>query len=320
MEEVNVSNDAPGSNNALPGVSSTSVPMATSISSLVPLLSVGTNLISNFRKRQQDDDDFLDTERNNEVLTSIPPIISVQAATNEWNIHENLVNVLKSDNIEYFTPVQRILIPKLLRINTKNGVIPRDFCVSAPTGSGKTLAYAIPIVQTLMDRSPTNIKLRALVLLPSRELAAQVYRVICRLAKDTDLKIILASGQKSFEEEQKVLSGSFNYDKRGLNNIVDNFYTNKQYYTSDNVYESDTCDILVCTPGRFLDHIYYTNGFTLKYLRFIVLDEADRLLGNAYHDWVRLLVKSTGSSELVNSDRYSLTHSPTVSSFSHFYL
>jgi superfamily II DNA/RNA helicase len=302
IEESNVSNDT-----------SSAAPVLSSISSLVPLLSVGTNHISNFRKRQQDDDDFLDTEGNNEVLTSIPPIISVTAAKDEWNINETIVNVLKCDNIEYFTPVQRILIPKLLKINTKNGVMPRDFCVSAPTGSGKTLAYAIPIVQTLMNRSPTNIKLRALILLPSRELAAQVYRVICRLAKDTDLKIILASGQKSFEEEQKVLSGSFNYDKRLMNNYVDNFYTNKQYYTTDDTYESDTCDILVCTPGRFLDHIFHTNGFTLKYLRFIVLDEADRLLGNAYHDWVRLLVKSCGSSDLVNNNRYSLTHSLTHS-------
>jgi len=299
-----------GSNNAssaAPVDPAALAPIESSISSLVPLLSVGISLTNNFRKRQQDDDDFLDTERNHEVLTSIPPMISVDAATKDWGINETLANVLKLDNIEFFTPVQRILIPKLLRINSRSGVVPRDVCVSAPTGSGKTLAYAIPIVQTLMKRSPTNVKLRALILLPSRELAAQVFRVMCRLAKDTDLKVILASGQKSFEEEQKVLSGSFNYDKRGLNHFVDNFYTNKQYYLSKDTYESDTCDILVCTPGRFLDHIYYTNGFTLKYLRFMVLDEADRLLGNAYHDWVRLLVKSTGHAELVNSNRYLFT-------------
>ena len=59
--------------------------------------------------------------------------------------------------------------------------------------------------------------------------------------------------------------------------------------------ETSTANIIVCTPGRLLDHIQFTKDFTLEHLRFLVLDEADRLLGNAYHGWVRLLVQSASS-------------------------
>ena len=45
-------------------------------------------------------------------------------------------------------------------------------------------------------------------------------------------------------------------------------------------------DILVCTPGRLVDHITSTDGFSLEYLRFLVIDEADRLLSQSYHNWL----------------------------------
>ena len=55
-------------------------------------------------------------------------------------------------------------------------------------------------------------------------------------------------------------------------------------------------DILICTPGRLLEHLENTPGFTLMHLKFLVLDEADRLLSNAYHHWVRELIQSSNSS------------------------
>jgi ATP-dependent RNA helicase DDX51/DBP6 len=52
-------------------------------------------------------------------------------------------------------------------------------------------------------------------------------------------------------------------------------------------------DVLVCTPGRLLEHLQSTEYFTLQHLRYLILDEADRLLGNAFDHWVRSLVSST---------------------------
>ena len=62
-------------------------------------------------------------------------------------------------------------------------------------------------------------------------------------------------------------------------------------------------DILVCTPGRLLDHIQSTNGFTLEHCQYLVLDEADRLLSNAYDHWVRSLIKNTGEIPSAQSSR-----------------
>jgi ATP-dependent RNA helicase DDX51/DBP6 len=56
-------------------------------------------------------------------------------------------------------------------------------------------------------------------------------------------------------------------------------------------------DILICTPGRLLEHLQSTDGFTLNFLKYIVFDEADRLLSNAYDHWVRALMSSTNASK-----------------------
>ncbi len=55
---------------------------------------------------------------------------------------------------------------------------------------------------------------------------------------------------------------------------------------------SATVDILVCTPGRLVDHIDHTDGFSLEHLRFLIIDEADRLLGQAYHNWLEKIYKA----------------------------
>ena len=75
--------------------------------------------------------------------------------------------------------------------------------MSAPTGSGKTLAYAIPIIEVLSSRVVT--RLRALVLLPTRELVAQVFETFMQLAAGTDLKIVCSTGQTKFHHEQRQL-------------------------------------------------------------------------------------------------------------------
>jgi ATP-dependent RNA helicase DDX51/DBP6 len=76
-------------------------------------------------------------------------------------------------------------------------------CVCAATGSGKTLAYALPIVQSIIGR--TVCRLRAVIVLPSRDLAQQVMSVIKALAAGTDVRVKLCVGTVSYGSEKAAL-------------------------------------------------------------------------------------------------------------------
>ncbi|KAI5481190.1 ATP-dependent DNA helicase [Pseudohyphozyma bogoriensis] len=140
---------------------------------------------------------------------------------------------------------------------------PQDVCVSAPTGSGKTLSYVVPIVETLSTRVVT--RLRAIVLLPTRDLVTQVRESFEAFGSGTGLKIGMATGQHSFAHEQSSLVGE---DAEGLNG------------------GSSLVDIVIATPGRLMDHIRSTPGFSLQHLRYLVIDEADRLLNQSFNEWL----------------------------------
>ncbi|EAU85306.2 ATP-dependent RNA helicase [Coprinopsis cinerea okayama7 len=165
--------------------------------------------------------------------------------------------------------VQTAIVPHLLTGSSSGGGLyrpydpPYDLCVSAPTGSGKTLAYVLPIVETLQTRVVT--RLRALVVLPTRDLVGQVRETFEAISKGTGLKIGSASGQHSFAHEQSQLV----YDR-----------------TSHLAGGSSKVDILICTPGRLMDHLVGTPNFSLQHLRYLVIDEADRLLAQSFQDWL----------------------------------
>ena len=271
------------------------------------------------QKRADEDEDFNDELFDESVILAPAEPMSVSQAIRSWGLDEHFAHNLLADGIDGFFPVQRAVIPPLLRTCARPCVFPRDMCVSAPTGSGKTIAYALPVLQALKSR--TVVRLRALLLLPSRELANQVYRVFCRLARGTDLSIAVCTGQTPIDEEQRLImgacysaggsaapssaargsSGSRSTNSQSANHLTghgEKFFSNRDlYFQSNDALGNSAVDILICTPGRLLDHIQHTPGFTLRHLRFLVLDEADRLLGNAYHSWVRTLVQSAHSTQ-----------------------
>lgn len=120
------------------------------------------------------------------------------------SISETVFENLQAMNIESFFPVQARIVPLLMRYSGCS-IQPMDLCVSAPTGSGKTLAYMIPIVHALL---PTRVhRLRALVILPTRELAMQVHGICSKLCTSTHLKVALAVGQGEFAEEAAQITG-----------------------------------------------------------------------------------------------------------------
>jgi ATP-dependent RNA helicase DDX51/DBP6 len=210
----------------------------------------------------------------------------------EFKINSKLKRSLKAKGYVETFAVQSALLPMLL-----HGSTPRtgDVCVSAATGSGKTLAYVLPIIESLRSRVVT--KLRALIVVPTRELVSQV-REACELClSGSGLQIETAVGNRPFKTEQGlfVKTGQI-YDPQGYamkynrmvgstddgdlyDPVVDDILPDELLsLLPDHVFDySSKIDILICTPGRLVDHIRSTPGFTLDDLQWLVIDEADRL-------------------------------------------
>lgn len=139
------------------------------------------------------------------------------------------------------------------------GNFQRDICVNSPTGSGKTLAYALPIAQMLSTRVVTRC-LRALVVVPTRDLALQVKRVFDAVASPLGLRVGLAVGQSSVADE---ISELVEVPAREAGTCYDPQRVSLPRFQSK-------VDILVATPGRLMDHINTTKGFTLEHLYYLV--------------------------------------------------
>ncbi|XP_023052625.2 ATP-dependent RNA helicase DDX51 isoform X2 [Piliocolobus tephrosceles] len=138
-------------------------------------------------------------------------------------------------------------------------------------GSGKTLAFVIPVVQALLSRVVCHI--RALVVLPTKELAQQVSKVFNIYTDATPLRVCLITGQKSLAKEQESL----------VQKTADGYRC--------------LADIVVATPGRLVDHIDQTPGFNLQQLRFLVIDEADRMIDSMHQSWLPRVVAAAFHSE-----------------------
>ncbi|XP_059839261.1 ATP-dependent RNA helicase DDX51 isoform X1 [Hypanus sabinus] len=186
-------------------------------------------------------------------------------------IHPKLIQKLQANGIHSFFPVQAEVIPALLE-SSKHGLTlgragyrPSDICVSAPTGSGKTLAFVIPVIQALMDCAVCRV--RALALLPTKELALQVFKIFYTYAEGLDLRVVITAGQKPFAVEQSSLVEHTIMGYRSL------------------------ADIVISTPGRLVDHITKTDGFSLQHLRYLIIDEADRMIDSMHHNWLNQVVK-----------------------------
>ncbi|MDM4765419.1 DEAD/DEAH box helicase [Pelomonas sp. SE-A7] len=149
-----------------------------------------------------------------------------------------VMRALRDQGYHAPTPVQQAAIPAVLAGG--------DLLALAPTGSGKTAAYALPLLQQLLQSNPQRDP-RALLLLPTRELAVQVGDALRELSRHLPqrLRVAVVFGGVSINPQLMGLRGG--------------------------------CDIVVATPGRLLDIVDH-NGLRLDAVRHLVLDEADRLL------------------------------------------
>ncbi|XP_015433649.1 PREDICTED: probable ATP-dependent RNA helicase DDX31 [Dufourea novaeangliae] len=165
----------------------------------------------------------------------------------DLNVHPFTISNLEQNmKITKMTIVQQKAIPQVL-----SG---KDVLIRSQTGSGKTLAYALPIVEFLHKIRPKlnrNSGLKALVVVPTRELALQTYECFLKLIKPFTWIVpgYLAGGEKRKAEKARLRKG---------------------------------CNILVGTPGRLLDHIKMTAALKLGDVKYFVLDEADRMFDMGY--------------------------------------
>ena len=186
------------------------------------------------------------------------------------SLNSTLVSTLANLGYEAPTPIQLEAIPVILA--------KRDVMAGAQTGTGKTAAFALPILHHLLALYPSPDlaavrPIRALVLVPTRELAVQVQQSFVKYAKGSDIRVGIAYGGVSIDAQVAVFNTGI--------------------------------DVLVATPGRLLDHLRQ-GALSLKQLTMLVFDEADRMLDMGFMDEIQAVLKQ------VPSDRQTLLFSATL--------
>ncbi|KAL1870555.1 hypothetical protein VTK73DRAFT_2530 [Phialemonium thermophilum] len=178
---------------------------------------------------------------------------------------------LRSSHFEVLTDIQARAIPMALK--------GRDILGAAKTGSGKTLAFLVPVLEKLYREQWTELDgLGALIISPTRELAVQIFEVLRKVGRYHSFSAGLVIGGKSLREEAERL-GRMN--------------------------------ILVCTPGRMLQHLDQTANFEVDNLQLLVLDEADRIMDMGFQSAVDALVEHLPKSR--QTMLFSATQSKKVS-------
>ncbi|KAH8900888.1 P-loop containing nucleoside triphosphate hydrolase protein [Thozetella sp. PMI_491] len=228
----------------------------------------------------------------------------------DLGIAPEVAKVLAAQGIEEAFAVQTAALPLLLPSADRQG----DVVISAATGSGKTLAYVLPMVRDISLGMQTA--LRGIIVLPTRDLVDQV-RKACEacsaaFASGGGKRVIIgeALGRNEFKKEQtRIMEERQRYDPAGYekylrsrasivalddNDSEDDSYSLRrtaQPLPGHVIEYLSAVDILICTPGRLVEHIHHTPGFTLDYVRWLVVDEADKLLAQHFQDWLPLVVE-----------------------------
>ncbi|KAK2867811.1 nucleolar DEAD-box protein required for synthesis of 60S ribosomal subunit [Arthroderma sp. PD_2] len=195
-----------------------------------------------------DSEDAEEVRKQNEFFAPEEPAAESKSASVGATSFQNLslsrpiLRGLASVGFSTPTPIQRKTIPVAL--------LGKDVVGGAVTGSGKTGAFIVPILERLLYRPRKVPTSRVAILMPTRELAVQCYNVATKLATFTDITFCQLVGGFSLREQENILK------KRP--------------------------DVIIATPGRFIDHMRNSASFTVDTLEILVLDEADRMLEDGF--------------------------------------
>jgi ATP-dependent RNA helicase DDX27 len=174
------------------------------------------------------------------------------ASFQNMNLSRPILRGLTSVGFTTPTLIQQKTIPVAL--------LGKDVVGGAQTGSGKTAAFVVPILERLLYRPKKIPTSRVLILCPTRELAMQCHSVAVKLAAYTDIKFALAVGGLSLKVQEAELK------KRP--------------------------DVIIATPGRFIDHMRNSQGFNVETIEIVVMDEADRMLEDGFADELDEIIKT----------------------------
>ncbi|PSN62025.1 ATP-dependent RNA helicase-like protein dbp7 [Corynespora cassiicola Philippines] len=206
-----------------------------------------------------------DTQDEAPVEPSNAPLTSELDTFTSLGISTSLAShLLNKMELKAPTAIQKAAISQLLKDDS-------DAFIQAETGSGKTLAYLLPIVQRLMELS-ANMKKRkvddavhrdsglfAIILAPTRELSKQIANVLDNLLRCAHWLVAttVIGGEKKKSEKARL--------RKGIN-------------------------ILVATPGRLADHLEHTQALDVSNVRWLVLDEGDRLMELGFEDEIQKIL------------------------------
>lgn len=197
-------------------------------------------------------------------------LYSIMKKFTDLGLSETILRAVQDKGYDTPSPIQAKAIPAVL-----SG---RDILAAAQTGTGKTAGFTLPVMQILeksgTDKNSRSHSLRALVLTPTRELAAQVHDSVKTYGKHTSLRSLVVFGGVKISPQVRQL-------KEGV-------------------------DILVATPGRLLD-LCNQGVCKLDKIEILVLDEADRMLDMGFINDIRKLIK------LMPNKRQNLLFSATFS-------
>ncbi|KAI5367915.1 Putative ATP-dependent RNA helicase DEAD-box, Helicase superfamily 1/2, ATP-binding protein [Septoria linicola] len=190
-------------------------------------------------------EDVVEKEKRNQFFANDAATTNPAAtAFHTMNLSRPILRGLASVGFDKPTPIQAKSIPVALE--------GRDLVGGAETGSGKTGAFIIPILERLMFRPKRTATTRVVILMPTRELALQCFNVAKKLAAFTDITFGQAIGGLNSREQEKALKLR--------------------------------PDIVIATPGRFIDLERNSTGFDVSTVEILVLDEADRMLEEGFAD------------------------------------
>ena len=231
----------------------------------------------------------------------------------------DVTQVLQQKGYSQAFAVQAAVLPLLLPGENSD---PGDVLVSAATGSGKTLSYVLPMVEDLSRYSARG--LRGLIVMPTRELVTQAQQVseICASAFARGdgythrVKIGTAVGNETIEVERRnIMSDHLVYDTERYDEDLRD--ANAPWISTDvelkmfgreqsqskirgDVIKSwPQIDILICTPGRLVEHLKSTPGFSISHLQWLVVDEADKLLDQSFQQWLPTVMAGIAQKQAV---------------------
>eukprot|EP01105_Mastigella_eilhardi_P025193 TRINITY_DN6775_c0_g1_i1.p1 TRINITY_DN6775_c0_g1~~TRINITY_DN6775_c0_g1_i1.p1 ORF type:complete len:635 (-),score=116.21 TRINITY_DN6775_c0_g1_i1:60-1925(-) len=160
----------------------------------------------------------------------------------------------------------------------------RDLLMRAETGSGKTLAYLLPLVQSIanMGHISRSSGLYAIIMAPTRELSLQIFSVIQQVIQPFIFIVpcALTGGQKKKSEKARLRKG---------------------------------CNILVATPGRLVDHCKTTQALDVSHVKWLILDEADRLLDMGFERSITQIIQFLDEHKGEDTTRQNILASATLS-------